>query len=96
MDILQKTLDEMEFSFSSNQFSKKARKNGLSKQEISNGIIAIFLHRNAIQGNTRRMWRKSNTLDSPKKIEDKIAEAIDLLKSSGYKILKPINEWIEL
>jgi len=96
MDILKKTLDEMNYSFSSNEFSKKARKNGLSKREVDNGVIALFLHRNAIQGETRRMWRKHNGLKSDKDKSDKIMEAIDLLKSNGYKILKPVSDWIEI
>jgi hypothetical protein len=96
MEILKKTLGEMNFSFSSNEFSKKARKNGLSKQEIDNGVIALFLHRNAVQGETRRMWRKHNGLTSDKKLQDKIMEAIDLLKENGYKIMKPVTDWIDV
>ena len=96
MEILKKTLSEMNFTFSSNEFSKKAQKNGLSKQEVNNGVIALFLHRNAVQGETRRMWRKHNGLTSDKQKSDKIMEAIDLLKSNGYKILKPVSDWVEL
>ena len=96
MDILKKTLDEMNFSFSSNEFCKKARKNGLSKREVDNGVIAFFLHKNAVQGYTRRMWRKHNGLTSDKKLSDKIMEAIDLLKSNGYKVLKPVTDWIDV
>ncbi|HRH85043.1 MAG TPA: hypothetical protein PK210_12465 [Bacteroidia bacterium] len=96
MEILKKTLSEMNFTFSSNEFSKKAKKNGLSKREIDNGVIALFLHRNAVQGETRRMWRKHNGLTSDKHKSDKIMDAIDLLKTNGYKILKPVSDWIEL
>jgi hypothetical protein len=96
MEILKKTLSEMNFSFSSNEFSKRAKKNGLSKMEIANGAIAMFLHRNAVQGETRRMWRKHNgiLLETPK--TDQIMEAIALLKSQGYKVLKPVSDWVEL
>lgn len=96
MDILKKTLEEMNFSFSSNEFSKKAQKNGLSKQDINNGAIALFLHRNAVQGETKRMWRKRNGLTGFKEKSDSIMEAIDLLKSNGYTILKQITDWIEV
>jgi hypothetical protein len=50
MEILKKTLSEMNFTFSSNEFSKRAQKNGLSKKEVNYGVIALFLHRNAVQG----------------------------------------------
>jgi hypothetical protein len=96
MDILNKTLSEMNFTFSSNEFSKKAKKNGLSQQEINNGAIALFLHRNSVQGETKRMWRKGNGITSHNLNPDKITAAINLLKSHGYKILKPISDWVEL
>ena len=96
MDILNKTLSEMKFTFSSNEFSKKAKKNGLSKQEVNNGVIALFLHRNAVQADTRRMWRKHNEITSDKHKSDEIMRAIDLLKANGYRILKPVSDWMEL
>jgi hypothetical protein len=96
MEILKKTLSEMSSTFSSNEFSKQAQKNGLSKREINNGVIASFLHRNAVQLETRRMWRKKDGLSSEKEKSDKIKEAIDLLKSNGYKVLKPVIDWVEI
>ena len=96
MDILNKTLSEMNFTFSSNEFSKKDQKNGLSQMEVDNGIIAFFLHRNAVQLGTTRMWRKKNVVSSDKQKSDEITIAIDLLKSKGYKISKPVTEWVEL
>jgi len=96
MNILKKTLSEMNFTFSSNEFSKQAKKNGLSQQEINNGAIALFLHRNSVQGETKRMWRKGNSITSHNPKTDKITEAINLLKSHGYKILKPVSDWIGL
>jgi len=97
MDILRKTLDEMSFVFSSNEFSKRAKKNGLPKQPINNGVISIFLHQNAIQGQTRRMWRKTSmnlTIEETK--SDKIAESIRILKENGYKIMKPVTDWVNV
>ena len=96
MDILNKTLSEMNFTFSSNEFSKKAQKNGLSQMEVDNGVIALFLHRNALQLGTKRMWIKKNVVSSDKQKSDEITIAIDLLKSKGYKISKPVTEWVEL
>lgn len=96
MDILNKTLSEMNFTFSSNEFSKKAQKNGLPQLEVYNGVIAYFLHRNAVQLSTKRMWRKKNVVSSDKQKADEIMIAIDLLKSKGYKISKPVTELVEL
>lgn len=101
MDILKKTLEQMSPSFTSNEFSRKAKRNGLTKREVANGVIALFLHRSAIQGETRRTWKKincstTNQYKSDKIQSDAIMDAIDLLKSNGYKILKPVSDWIEL
>ena len=96
MDIFEKTLSEMNFTFSSNEFSKRARKNGLSKQEISNGAIALFLHRNAVQKGSRRMWVKHNGHNSDKQKHDNVLDAINLLKSLGFKVLKRVTDWIEV
>ncbi len=90
-EIMKKTLGEMKSVFSSNEFSKKAKKNGLSAKEISNGVIALFLHQNAIQMDSRRMWKKDNNVQS-----NNLLEAIQLLKSHGYKVMKPVNEWVEV
>lgn len=95
-DILKKTLDEMNFKFSSNEFSTNAKKNGLAKYEINNGVIADYLHKNAVQLKTRRTWSKKNRIVSDKKTSDKIMDAIDLLKENGYKILKPVTDWIDV
>ena len=64
MEILIKTLEQMPTTFSSNQFANKARKNGLTNQEIGNGAVGTFLHRNAHQGSSRRMWTKNHPLES--------------------------------
>jgi hypothetical protein len=102
MDILKKTLDEMYVSFSSNEFSKQAKRNGLSQQEVNNGAIAHFLSRNCFRGNSRRLWRKNPTTTTAsitiaeKHKNDSVADAISLLKSKGYRIMKPTTDWIEL
>ena len=101
MDILEKTLNQMPSVFSSNHFSTKAQKNGLSKIQVNAGAISFFLHKNAEQMSTRRMWHKkhfftSSPIVAKENITDKISDAIKLLKENGYKVMKPINEWIEL
>lgn len=92
MKNLEKTLSQMGNYFSSNEFSEQARDNGVSERQIKNGAIATFLHENAVQCETRRMWRKKTI----NKSEYRITEAIELLKSHGYKVLKPVSEWVEL
>ena len=95
--ILHKTLSEMNYVFSSNEFSKLARHYGISNHLVHSGALSSFLHKNARQMESRRMWTKINsqTKKSDNHI-DNINDAISLLKQNGYKIMKPINDWIEL
>lgn len=95
---LQKALNNMTKHFSSNQFSKEAKKHGITPRQVQDGICAKFLHKNAIQSNTKRTWIKIVEFDTKSKrnIDYDIEYAINLLKSKGYKILKPITEFKEL
>jgi hypothetical protein len=94
MDILSKTLSQMPESFSSNEFAIQAKKNGISKRQIANGIIASYLNINATKGNSRRMWVKTSA--SRTTVSSDIEYCIARLKELGYKVLKPINQWEEI
>jgi hypothetical protein len=109
MEILNHTLRQMPPYFSSNGFSAKAQKNGLTKNDIANGIISNYLKINAEKGNSRRTWYKrffrtevvnEVQVEKIKNLvideENEITKAIYLLKSKGYKILKPNIEFTEV
>jgi hypothetical protein len=106
MEILHQTLKQMPRYFSSNEFSKKAQKKGLSINSIHNGIIVNYLTINADRGESKRMWYKRN-IEPIQNIEhtqkeifyDKEAEikkAILLLKANGYKVMKQTVDYIEV
>lgn len=95
MTILKQTLDQMPMMFSSNNFSIASQKNGLDKYLINQGIIVQFLSKNCKRV-SKRIWEKKPTNTAEITNEDKLAEAIKLVKSYGYKVMKPVNEWIEL
>ena len=90
MESLQKALNDMPTQFSSNQFSRMAKKYGLTPRQVQDGVCAQFLHQNCIQMDTKRTWTKGQLSD------DDISKAIYLLKSKGYKVLKPVTEFQEL
>jgi peptidyl-tRNA hydrolase len=98
MEILNQTLRQMPKYFSSNEFSDVAKRKGLTKRQIASGVIASYLHINAIQGATRRSWRKMDVekINIGSNKEDEIDLAINLLKSNGYKITKKVEQWIEI
>jgi hypothetical protein len=105
MEILHQTFSKMKKTFSSNEFAKVAKSKGLTQQEVNNGIISLFLHEHAIQSSLSiRMWTKKDVtiqLEIRPISENKIqsiqeAEAINILKKYGYKIMKENTQWIEL
>jgi hypothetical protein len=95
MTILKQTLEQMPMIFSSNSFSIAAQKNGLDKYLINQGIIVTFLSRNCKRV-SKRIWEKKPTNTAETTPAENLAEAIKLVKSYGYKVMKQVNEWVEL
>jgi uncharacterized protein YnzC (UPF0291/DUF896 family) len=98
MEKLIKTLEQMDVVFSSNEFAKQAKKNGLTQREIEMGSVRNFLIQHAHRKDSKRMWEKKFRSYVQPIISDAITEsdAIELLKSKGYKVMKPVSEWIEI
>lgn len=103
MDILQKSLTQMKQVFSSNEFTAKAKRNGLSDAQVRNGAIANFLHQYARQYGSRRTWIKRTDnaqpnphFGTPITNDLDLRQAIAIIKKHGYKILMPTTEWKEL
>ncbi len=96
MDILIKTLETMPNSFTSNEFCKCARKKGYPKNLVVNGFCLKFLLQHAVRASeSKRMWTKMNQKIHTTN-ENEIQQAIALLKSNGYKVMKPISDWAEV
>lgn len=100
-EVLFKALEQMPMQFSSNEFTKKAKQLGVTQLQINRGIIANFLKLNAVRHeDSRRMYSKNRSnVDLFKQFHSDamdIQKAIDLLKSNGYKIMKPVNEYVEI
>jgi hypothetical protein len=93
-EILSKSLEKMPDFFSSNQFADAAIRQNYPKIAIAKGMLGSFLHKHATQSNTsKRMWHKRG--NSHQQFND-IDAAIALLKSHGYRVLKPISDWQEI
>ncbi len=102
-------MQEMGDSFTSNEFNKRAVKNGYPYRSIKGKGLANFIRRyadNLYKGSKTWMKRISPPLSDEvcetriKRIctslpINEIDAAIDLLKSRGYKVMKPVSEWEE-
>jgi len=102
MEILEKTFDQMPRIFTSNAFNSKAVKNGYPKRLLKNNGLAWFLHKYADNDKDRtKTWVKRNTAityqtEIIKEYKFKnVDEIISFLKNKGYKIMKPVNDWVE-
>ncbi len=94
MLILEKTMNEMPKSFTSHEFNKRAIKNGYPAKSLKGKGLASFIRRyadNAYEGS--KTWIKRDETKTTDTISE--LEMIEYLKSKGYKIMKPVNEWVE-
>ena len=105
--ILNDTLAKMDDEFTSNEFSRMAEFNGITREEILNGVVAEYLRPRCNRLGSNRKWGKKSIkkiefktndpdIRNIKSDEEIINEAVELLKLNGYKVLKPVSEWVEL
>ena len=88
-----KALKNMNKNFSSDEFLKEAQRIGfkiINHKEIAEA--RNFLNSEAVL-NGRRSWVK---LPEMKTEEIRTSECIEYLKSLGYKIMKPISDYVEI
>lgn len=103
LEILMKAFNRMDAHFTSDKFIKVARSLGYCSKEIDKRRHLDFLHAYAVRvsGYDRRWTKEMGQIPTEKQVPQQqpktsIEEAIQLLKSNGYRILKPVNEFIEL
>lgn len=93
MLILEKTMKEMPNEFTSNEFNKRAVKNGYPLRSLKKKGLSSFIRKyadNFYAGS--KTWVKYR-IENNNKMNDE--QMIKHLKSKGYKIMKPVNEWVE-
>ena len=102
--ILEKTMEEMPRVFTSREFNKSAIRKGYPEEIIRrNSGLSEFIKLHAYNnGHGGKTWTKKNAepdLLFSNDIEfykEEIEYFIKALKSKGYKVMKPVNEWVEL
>lgn len=97
LELLQVAFAAMPKEFTGNEFSKVCQNVGIKQSKIDAGVATQFLHLNARQTTSRKMWIKNSApKESGDVATDKIEEAIATLKSAGYKVFKPITQFEEI
>jgi hypothetical protein len=93
--ILEAAFAQMPNEFTSNEFTNKLRKNKYDNRWIANHDNVKYLQQHAIQLSLRRWTKLDARIDTNVNI-NKIQEAIELLKSQGYKVMKQVSEFREI
>mgnify|MGYP003647292406 CR=1 FL=1 len=102
----------MPSTFTSQEFNRLAIFNGLPADSLKSKPSAKFINRyadNEFRGKTwtkREVTEQLTLIPNPEvlkyteEVRDAdgkgLAEAIEIVKAAGYKIMKPVNDWIEL
>ena len=99
MLILEKTMNEMPNSFTSNEFNKRAVKNGYPAKNLKRKGLSSFIRKyadNAYYGSKTWVKRRAKVKKEDRQYSfETFDEIISFLKSKGYKIMRPVNEWVE-
>ena len=81
-------------------FKSTAIANGYPKDDALKTKFFPFLRLratlNKVKGKTWAKKAMTNELHFDPFIETSLEEAIKTVKAAGYKVMKPINDWIEL
>ena len=91
MDLFEKTLNQMPFEFTSNQFMKQAKKNGLYIRRLAE-VIKPYAE-NKYPASKTYVKKQKYHLTNTKLTEQQM---INALKEKGYRIMKPVNDWVEI
>jgi hypothetical protein len=93
--ILEATFAQMPNEFTSNEFTRKLRKNKYDNRLIVSHVNTQYLHQHAIHV-SKRQWKKLDARIDTSVSIDKIQEAIDLIKSQGFRVMKQVTDWQEI
>lgn len=112
IEILNKTMEEMPKVFTSQEFNRQAIFNGLPAESLKHTGCSKFISRYADNEFRGKTWTKReeveqlNLIPNPdvlKFTEDvrvthspAIDEAIEIVKDAGYKVMKRVDDWVEL
>lgn len=102
--IIEKTFREMDHTFTSSEFCQRAIVNGFSKEYVRAQGMSKFIRQLATQNRPKgRVWTKKEkakviveeNLFAPEVSENNVQAMIRSLKLKGYKIQKPVTEFVE-
>jgi len=101
MEVYQRVLSSMPQMFSTNQYLERLKRVASNPKDVKGGKHMEFIKSECHRVSNRTYMKKPKEVQLvlEPKVEEKILNeqnATELLKSLGYKILKPVKEWVEI
>ena len=100
-EILEKTATQMPKVFTSNEFNNRAIKNGFPAIKLKHCGLGSFISKFATNdARFSKTWTKKSVPTSYADFSSidtmTVEQMVNSLKKKGYKIMKPVQDWIEL
>lgn len=99
MEIYKRVLSTMPQMFSTNEYKKRLRKLAESPRDVNSGRHVAFIKAECDRISNRMYVKRPKeqlTLEPVSKPVITEDMAVELLKSLGYKLLKPVKDWVEI
>jgi hypothetical protein len=102
MEIYERVLSTMPQMFSTNQYLVRLKRVATSQDDVSGGKHIKFIKNECHRVSNRTYMKRPKPVQL--ELEQQVVEqpvlnehnATELLKSLGYKVLKPIKDWVEI
>lgn len=101
MEVYQRVLSTMPQTFSTNQYLERLKTVSSNEQEVRSGKHVAFIKSECHKLSNRTYMKlpKQMQLMLESRVDQPVLNeqnAADLLKSLGYKLLKPVKDWVEI
>lgn len=99
MEIYQRVLRTMPQIFSTNEYLESLKKTATSPADVNRSKYLSFIKKECRKVSNRTYVKPKETqltLDPVNQPVITEETAVEFLKKLGYKILKPVNEWVEI
>jgi len=100
MEIYQRVLSNMPQIFSTNEYLQSLKKTATSPSDVNRSKYLSFIKKECRKVSNRTYVKKPKesqlTLEPVNQPVITEEMAVELLKNLGYKVLKPVKDWVEI
>jgi hypothetical protein len=99
MEIYQRVLRTMPQIFSTNEYLESLKKTATSPADVNRSKYLSFIKKECRKVSNRTYVKPKETQLSLETVNQPVITeetAVEFLKNLGYKVLKPIKDWVEI